>query len=67
MLLTITGVGDVLGLIIMLEVGGINRFEQVGDYSSYSRCVKSERFSNGRKKGGNNKKNGNKYVAWVRQ
>ena len=65
MLLTITGIGDILGLTIMLEVGDIHRFEQVGDYSSYSRCVKSERLSNGKKKGENNKKNGNKYLAWA--
>ncbi len=64
MLLTIIGIGDILGPTIMLEVGDINRFEQVGDYSSYCRCVKSERLSNGKKKGENNKKNGNKYLAW---
>ncbi len=45
MLLTIPGIGDILGLTIMLEVDDINRFPKVGDYSSYSRCVKSERFS----------------------
>ena len=64
-LLTITGVGDILGPTIMLEVGDISRFEQVGDYSSYCRCVKSERLSNGKKKGENNKRNGNKYLAWA--
>ena len=57
MLLTITGIGDILGLTIMLEVDDINRFPKVGDYSSYCRCVKSERLSNGKKKGENNKKN----------
>ena len=65
MLLTMVGIGDILGLTIMLEVGTINRFETVGDYSSYSRCVKSERLTNGKKKGENNRKNGNKYLAWA--
>jgi transposase len=65
MLLTITGVGDILGLTIMLEVDDINRFPKVGDYSSYSRCVKSERISNGKKKDQNNRKNGNKYLSWA--
>jgi transposase len=65
MLLTIQGIGDILGLIIMLEVGDINRFEKVGNYSSYSRCVSSNKFSNGKRKGENNKKNGNKYLAWA--
>ncbi len=65
MLLTIPGIGDILGLTIMLEVGDIGRFAKVGDYSSYCRCVESKRLSNGKKKGENNKKNGNKYLAWA--
>jgi transposase len=64
-LLTITGIGDILGLTIMLEVGDIRRFPKVGNYSSYCRCVKSERLSDGKKKGENNRKNGNKYLAWA--
>lgn len=65
MLLTIPGVGTILGLTIMLEVGDIARFSKVGNYSSYCRCVSSKRLSNGKKKGENNKKNGNKYLAWA--
>ncbi len=65
MLQTIPGIGIILGLTIMLEVGDISRFLKVGKYSSYCRCVKSERLSNGKKKGENNKKNGNKYLAWA--
>ena len=64
-LLTITGIGDILGLTIMLEVGDIKRFPKVGNYSSYCRCVKSERFSNGKKKAENNRKNGNRYLSWA--
>lgn len=64
-LLTIPGIGDILGLTIMLEVGEINRFSNVGNYSSYCRCVKSERVSDSKKKGENNKKNGNRYLAWA--
>jgi len=65
MLLTIPGVGDILALTIMLEVGDIGRFPKVGNHSSYSRCVSSKRISNGKKKGQNNRKNGNKYLAWA--
>ena len=65
MLLTIPGIGNILGLTIMLEVGDIARFPKVGDYSSYCRCVESKRISNGKKKGENNKKNGNRYLAWA--
>ncbi len=64
-LLTLPGVGKILGLTIMLEVDNINRFPKVGNYSSYSRCVKSERISNGKKKGTGNTKNGNKYLSWA--
>lgn len=65
LLRTIPGIGLILALTIMLEVGDINRFKKVGNYSSYCRCVKSERQSNGKKKGENNKKNGNRYLSWA--
>jgi len=65
MLLTIPGIGDILGMTIMMEVGDIKRFEQVGNYSSYCRCVESKRLSNGKVKGKNNKKNGNRYLSWA--
>ena len=64
-LLTVPGIGNILGLTIMLEVGDISRFPKVGNYSSYCRCVKAERFSNGKKKGEGNRKNGNKYLSWA--
>ena len=64
-LLTMPGIGDILGLTIMLEVGDINRFSKVSNYSSYCRCVKSERLSNKKKKGKGNRKNGNKYLSWA--
>jgi transposase len=64
-LLTMPGIGNILGLTIMLEVGDINRFPKVSNYSSYCRCVKSERFSDKKKKGEGNRKNGNKYLAWA--
>lgn len=65
LLQTIPGIGKILALTIMFEVGDINRFAKVGNYSSYCRCVRSERISNKKKKGENNKKNGNKYLAWA--
>ena len=65
MLTTTPGIGLILGLTIMLEVGDTGRFDKVGNYASYCRCVDSKRVSNGKKKGENNKKNGNKYLAWA--
>jgi transposase len=64
-LLTLPGVGKVLGLTIMLETGPISRFAKVGNYVSYCRKVSTKWTSNGKKKGKGNKKNGNKYLAWA--
>jgi len=47
----------------MLEVGDIARFNNVGNYASYCRCVSGARYSNGKKKGKSNTENGNKYLA----
>lgn len=62
---SVAGVGEILGWTILLETGDINRFSKVGHYASYCRCVQSKRESNGKKKGENNRKNGNKYLAWA--
>jgi len=64
-LLTVCGIGKILGLTILLETGDINRFEGPGNYASYARSVGSKKLSNGKKKGAGNKKNGNKYLAWA--
>jgi transposase len=64
-LLSIGGIGQILALTIMLETGNIERFEKVGNYTSYCRCVGSVKLSNGKKKGKGNTKNGNKYLAWA--
>jgi len=62
---SIDGFGNILSLTIMLETGTLSRFDKVGHYSSYCRCVSGARYSNGKKKGKTNKKNGNKYLAWA--
>jgi len=62
---TVPGIGQILGLTIMLETGDITRFPAVGDFASYCRCVGSKKISNGKKKGSGNTKNGNKYLAWA--
>ena len=64
-LLTVNGIGEILGLTIMLETGEIERFAKVGNYASYSRCVGSKHLTNGKLKGRGNTKNGNKYLAWA--
>jgi transposase len=64
-LLTVSGIGQILGMTIMLETGEIGRFATVGDFASYCRCVGSQHLSNGKRKGQGNTKNGNKYLAWA--
>jgi len=62
---TVKGIGPVLGLTIMLEVGDIHRFASAGNFASYCRCVDASRMSNGKKKGSGNAKAGNKYLSWA--
>lgn len=64
-LTTIPGVGKILGATIMLETGDISRFNKAGNYTSYCRCVSADKTSNQKKKGKNNRKNGNKYLSWA--
>ena len=64
-LLSVDGIGKALALTIMLETGEISRFKKVGNFASYCRCVDSKKISNDKKKGVNNGKNGNKYLAWA--
>jgi transposase len=64
-LMTVPGIGLILAMTIMLEVGDIARFAQVGNFASYSRCVSSQRLSDGKSKGHGNRKNGNRYLSWA--
>ena len=64
-LLTVPGIGLILAMTIMLEVGDISRFAKVGNFASYSRCVSSQRLSDGKSKGHGNRKNGNRYLSWA--
>lgn len=65
LLKSIPGIGEVLAIVIMLETGDIGRFAQVGNFASYARCVDSARYSNGKKKGEGNTRNGNAYLVWA--
>jgi transposase len=64
-LLTIPGIGRILGMTITMEVGDISRFKTDGDFASYCRMVDARRLSNGKQKADNNQKCGNKYLSWV--
>jgi len=64
-LLTIPGIGKILGMTITMEVGDVGRFKTDGDFASYCRTVDARRLSNGKAKGENNAKCGNKYLSWA--
>lgn len=64
-LLTLPGIGKILGMTITMEVGEVKRFQTDGDFASYCRMVDAKRLSNGKCKADNNQKCGNKYLAWA--
>ena len=64
-LLSLPGVGRILGMTIRMEVGQISRFKTSGQFASYCRTVAAQRFSNSKQKGENNSKCGNKYLSWA--
>lgn len=61
----VPGIGEILGMTIVLESGDFARFPDAGCYASYCRAVDSRRDSNGKKKGENNRRNGNPYLGWA--
>jgi transposase len=58
--MSVPGIGLILAMTIMLEVGDIGRFAKVGNFTSYCRCVPSRRLSDGKNKG-----RGNRYLSWA--
>lgn len=62
---TIPGIGEVLAMTILLEIGDIGRFSKVGQFASYARCVESKLVSNHKTKGKNNRKCGNRFLSWA--
>ena len=64
-LLTVPGIGKILGMTITMEVGNIERFKTDGDFASYCRMVDAKHLSNGKCKAENNQKCGNKYLSWA--
>jgi len=62
---TIPGVGKILALAILYEVGGIDRFSRVQDFVSYCRLVKPQIESGGKVYGHSGKKIGNAHLKWA--
>ena len=64
-LMTTPGVGKLLALTILYEIHTITRFKSASNFSSYSRVVKVERESVGKKTKGGNQKIGNPHLKWA--
>jgi transposase len=62
---SIPGVGKILALIFLYEIHDIKRFPHVGNFLSYSRLVRCQHESAGKKKGSGNKKIGNAHLRWA--
>ena len=62
---SLPGVGQILGLTIALESDDPTRFATAGHFASYCRTVQSRRQTNNKQKGHNNRKCGNKHLAWA--
>lgn len=62
LLLTIPGVGKIIGLTILYETHQIERFPRPQNYASYCRLVPSKHSSSGKNVGGGNSKIGNAYL-----
>ncbi|WP_064669120.1 IS110 family transposase, partial [Vibrio nigripulchritudo] len=62
---TVPGIGRILALTILYEIGNIERFPSVQKFASYSRLVKCKAESAGKPKGTHGNKIGNAYLKWA--
>jgi transposase len=65
LLRTAPGIGPIISLILLYEIDTIARFPEVGNLLSYSRLVRCEHESAGKKKGSGGKKIGNAHLKWA--
>jgi transposase len=65
LLRTIPGIGKILSLVMLYEIDQVSRFPEVGNFLSYSRLVRCEHESAGKKKGSGGKKIGNAHLKWA--
>jgi len=62
---SIPGIGKVLAMTILYEIHDIDRFERVQNFASYSRLVKCEKSSSGKRLGTGGNKIGNVHLKWA--
>ncbi len=64
LLKSISGIGRILSLTIVYEIGDIDRFESVQKFASYARLVKCKAESAGKSYGTQGNKIGNAHLKW---
>jgi len=62
---TVSGIGRILALTIIYEIGDIHRFESVQKFASYARLVKCKAESAGKSYGTQGNKIGNAHLKWA--
>lgn len=62
---SVPGIGKTLAMAILYEIHSIERFKRVQDFLSYSRLVKCQKESAGKKYGNSGAKMGNAYLKWA--
>jgi len=62
---SIYGIGKIISLTILYEIGDIDRFPRVQEFASYSRLVKCSRESAGKRYGTSGSKIGNVHLKWA--
>jgi len=62
---SVPGIGRILGLTIIYEIGDITRFASVQKFASYSRLVKCKAESAGKSYGTQGNKIGNAHLKWA--
>lgn len=62
---SVPGIGPILSLVILYEIGDIDRFDRVQDFVSYARLVKCAKESAGKRYGASGGKIGNAHLKWA--
>lgn len=62
---SVPGIGRILALSILYEIGDIRRFERVQQFASYARLVKCKAESAGKRYGTSGAKIGNAHLKWA--
>jgi transposase len=62
---SVPGIGPILSLVILYEIGDIDRFARVQDFASYARLVKCAKESAGKRQGYSGRKIGSAHLKWA--